>query len=398
MAATIGPDGFVCLANDPRARHHAALDVFLKARQSGSANVDEAAYANIKKGFKKVELVAVTLTIYQRLDALEAHRGELAEAAQIAQALSRLALYLYKANLPFDEPGLCALLTAHRRHPVLWFDAAPGIVADYVAQHDLTPALASEIRSFQADFEAALRKAKYTGQAQIQVAQQHLHVLRWHDAWDEVDLDRCCSETIRRDVRAMSGEQRARWRALLRHIKGNAPTKPAPSWLKSAEPLLAAVGLDEFSGRLRAWLAPLRAGKPVPLSVAGSHVLRGLLWYAALAHDPSTTEAALWIIDAAWKPKRTAEKVAVALIPLFETMPPKAAWPPLERLQRAWPIPGGQIERLLKRVGAVLGLDEAALSERGLLAPADESRAIALTIPHGPVARLRRRASQDDRD
>jgi hypothetical protein len=138
MATTIGPDGFVCMASDLRAHHHAALDAFLRARQAGSANVDEAAFAHIRKGLKKAELVVLVLAIYQRLDGIEAHRDELAEAAHIAQALARLAFYLYRASLPFDEPALRALLAAHRRHATLWFDTAPGIVADYVAETDLT--------------------------------------------------------------------------------------------------------------------------------------------------------------------------------------------------------------------------------------------------------------------
>jgi hypothetical protein len=34
------------------------------------------------------------------------------------------------------------------------------------------------------------------------------------------------------------------------------------------------------------WLAPWRGGEPQPLSAAGSHILRGMLWYAALTKDP----------------------------------------------------------------------------------------------------------------
>ena len=84
----------------------------------------------------------------------------------------------------------------------------------------------------------------------------------------------------------MSGPRKAHWKALLRHIKGNAPAKPAASWVKEAGKRLAAVGEPDFCDRFAAWLAPLGEAAPQPLSVAGSHVLRGLMWYAALSRTP----------------------------------------------------------------------------------------------------------------
>jgi hypothetical protein len=401
MAATIGPDGFVCMTGDPLAREHAALNAFLAVRGAGSRPVDEAAFTDLKKSCTKAELVAVVLAIYARLDALEAHRGELREASHIADALARLARYLYAAKPPFGADDLVVMLAAHRRHAVLWFVAPPEIVADYVGDNDLTPALAAAIRSYQDAFQAALRQRQYTGQAAQQAAQQHLHLLRWLDAWDEIDLDRCWSEIIRRDLRAMTGAEAARWRGLLRHIKGNMPTKPAARWSKAGERLLRTVGIDDFRSRLSGWLQPLRPGAELPLSVAGSHVLRGLLWYAALTQDAATIAVALSVVDATWKPKRTAEKVAVGLMPLLESMPAAAAWPALERLQRQWPMPGGQIERLLKKTAAALGIDEAELMERGLLQPASEAPSVAAAMTahrNGPVARLEGRAPARERD
>ena len=55
-------------------------------------------------------------------------------------------------------------------------------------------------------------------------------------------------EAVRRDLRAMTGTRRTHWTALFRHIKRNAPAKPAKSWLK-AEKRLAAVGREDFRDR-----------------------------------------------------------------------------------------------------------------------------------------------------
>jgi hypothetical protein len=80
--------------------------------------------------------------------------------------------------------------------------------------------------------------------------------------------------------------------------------------------------------RLGVWLAPLRSGKAQPLSVAGSHVLSGLLWYAALTKDHLRLGAiVLTLLDACWKAKRNVDKAMIALVGVLEAMPPVEAWP-----------------------------------------------------------------------
>ena len=118
---------------------------------------------------------------------------------------------------------------------------------------------------------------------------------------------------MRRDLRAMSGEQRVAWRKLLAHLRGNAPPKMPAGWAREAEPRLAAVGLDDFRRQLGAWFLPFRSAEPLPLSVAGSHVLKGLIWYAALTRDEEVKQIALWLLDVKWKQKRNAEKSMLAL-------------------------------------------------------------------------------------
>ena len=110
-------------------------------------------------------------------------------------------------------------------------------------------------------------------------------MLLWHDENDPLDPSRCWSDVVRRDLRDRRGTQRTPWKALFRHIKGNASAKPAKGWIKEAEKHLTQVTHQDFMDRLGVWLAPLRSGEAQPLSVAGSHVLRGLLWYAALTKD-----------------------------------------------------------------------------------------------------------------
>jgi len=138
-------------------------------------------------------------------------------------------------------------------------------------------------------------------------------VLLWLDEWERLDPSRCWSECVRRDLRAMTGERQSRWRRLLYHIRGNAPKNMPAGWAREAEALLACVGVQDFKEQFALWWAPFRSGQPLPLSVAGSHVLKGLLWYAALTRDEEVKETALWLLDVKWKQKRNVEKSMVAL-------------------------------------------------------------------------------------
>jgi hypothetical protein len=42
-------------------------------------------------------------------------------------------------------------------------------------------------------------------------------------------------------------------------------------------------------------------------------VIKGLIWFCAVAKDDELTECCLWLLDAKWKQKRNTEKVMVAL-------------------------------------------------------------------------------------
>jgi hypothetical protein len=76
------------------------------------------------------------------------------------------------------------------------------------------------------------------------------------------------------------------------------------------------VGLADFQERIEGWFAPFRSGRPLPLSVAGSHVLKGLIWYCAVASDERLKGCALWLLDVQWRQKRNKDKSMVALTEL----------------------------------------------------------------------------------
>jgi hypothetical protein len=88
-----------------------------------------------------------------------------------------------------------------------------------------------------------------------------------------------------------------------------------------------------------------------------------------LTKDPALAPIALGLLDTTWKAKRNVDKVMVALVGVLEMLFPAEAWPSLLRLQQEWPTSSVQVERLLKKTAAELGITEEELKARALLKP-----------------------------
>lgn len=305
--STTGPDGFPLSRADRLSAAHLLLNEYLAAgwREVAAEIWPE---ATSWKRLPRQQAIDLIEALLRRLTWLDQHDAELEDAHVARLLLTRLLPTLHARKLKCTEPELRMLLDLTA--PLLDRVAPDGPVdrvMEYLKEHDLTPELCHSLRNFQAN----LREAGSL--ASMQSLRQRLHLLLWLDEWDELDPARCWSEGIRRDFRAMEGERRARWRGLLKHIRGNLPTRMPAGWAREAEARLAEVGLDDFLEQLSAWFAPFRTGRPLPLSVAGSHVLKVLVWYAALARDERARETALWLLDARWKQKRNTEKSILAL-------------------------------------------------------------------------------------
>jgi hypothetical protein len=303
-----GPDGFLLSANDPLHAAQLRLNDYLLAEEqrSPSAPFDVAIWRKLPKRVIPDQIAAVLL----RLAWLDQHDAELENAHLARMRLTTLLRVLYKFKPPYTEADLCRLLDL--TIPLLGRIAPYGPVewvVEYVKSNDLTPALCSSLRRFQ----GSLREEMSTGQAAMQSLRQQLHMLLWLDEWEPLDPARCWSECVRRDFRGFSGERQVKWRSLLKHLRGNAPVRMPAGWARDARPLLAAVGIEDFREQIHFWFAPFRSGQPLPLSVAGSYVIKGLIWFCAVAADEELKECCLWLLNAKWKQKRNTEKVMVAL-------------------------------------------------------------------------------------
>ena len=261
------------------------------------------------KKLKKRQIVDLIEASLKRYTWLREHDAEIPNAHVERLKLVDLLRTLHTVKkLPCTEADLRMMLDLTT--PLLDYIAPDGPVdhvMEYYQENDLTPELCQSLHHFQANLR------EYGSVASMQSLRQRVHTLLFMDEWDPLTPSKCWSELIRRDFRAMEGERKKHWRRLLKHIRGNAPKRMPPAWAQEASERLAAVGIDDFNQQLAQWFTPFRSGEPLPLSIPGSHVLKGLVWYVAVSGDDTAKQTALWLLDVKWKQKRNMEKAMTAL-------------------------------------------------------------------------------------
>ena len=332
-----GPDGFLPTPGDRLNDAHRLLDEFLSEEVQ---DLERFVPDPVKwKKIPKRQALDVIEAILRRLSWLREHDRELPNAHVARIKLMRLLRVLYTRKLPCTDPDLRMMLDL--TVPLLETIAPDGpvdYVMEYIKDNDLSPELCQSLHNFQQNL------IEQGSVMSMQSLRQRLYTLLWMDEWEPLDPSKCWSEAIRRDFRSMTGERREHWRRLLKHIRGNAPQRMPDSWAREAEQRLAAVGVDDFCEQLSLWFAPFRSGQPLPLSVAGSHILKGLIWYAALSRDDRAREAALGLLDVKWRQKKNITKSMVALEVfgitkeelLSRNLIKEVSSPPPRILERVW--------------------------------------------------------------
>ena len=305
MSDLPGADSFPVSNTDRLHSEHALLNDYLAEEVQ---NFERFTPDPKWKKLPKRQSIDLIEAILQRLKWLRDNDTQIRAAHLFRLKLVKLLRVLYTRKLPCTETDLRMMLDLTL--PLL-NDISPDgpidYVMEYIKQEDLTPELCYSLHRFQDNL------VEVGSVASMQSLRQRLHTLLWMDEWEPLNPAHCWSEAIRRDFRLMTGERKNHWRHLLKHIRGNAPQHMPASWANEAARLLSAVGNEDFSDQLAIWFAPFRTGQPLPLSIAGSHILKGLIWYAAVSGDDRAKESSLWLLEAKWKQKRNSPKSLVAL-------------------------------------------------------------------------------------
>ena len=305
-----GPDGFLATVDDPLRPAHLRIDEYLLEEEVRHRHGPQIFDIMRWRKLSKRELATQIQAVLHRMTWLYRHDSDLINGHLARLRLTGLLRALYSIKAIYTETELRAFLdlTTPLLGAIQPYGPVESVVA-YLQENELTPQLCVSLRHYQAN----LREEGSVSQASMQSLRQQLHVLLWLDEWEPLDPARCWSECIRRDFRAMIGERRARWRALLKHIRGNAPVRMPSGWARQAEMRLSAVGIEDFRESIHLWFAAFRSGQGLPLSVAGSHVLKGLIWYCAITRDEDLKATCLWLLHVNWKQKRNTDKAMVAL-------------------------------------------------------------------------------------
>lgn len=191
-----------------------------------------------------------------------------------------------------------------------------GLIEQQCAEQDLPAELAAACRSFAervGDYGADARKVRERVERLLKpAAERDRFELTRADAWSN-ELCDLILEVAEPERRALND--------LLLAVRQPSGSKPSAKWLKSAEKLVAALGVDRFHGyllrllakvgvdggvpvRVHAWDGGWTDGESTLVSPAHAELLKGLIWAAAPSADTALVQA---IGDAA---ERCFKKVA----------------------------------------------------------------------------------------
>jgi hypothetical protein len=357
------PDGYFIESQDPHRYAHEQINLWLVEQEEWDGKhphqpqiMDHKA---LKKQFKTPQLIEFLEAAMVRSDWHQAQGNagpgnpHSVRIHYILVSLSRLPLALHAEQMRL------VIDFAARRGPYQFCDHIEDAFQRGLLDADLWSRLHALPQAMSGDNSVG-------GQA----IRRRIGVLLWHDPYDEIDLKRCWSEAVRRDLRAMPEERRKMWRSALEATPISDSTEPPSAWNKQAPKQVAAIGEAAFREQLLAWFAPFQGDEPVRLTMAGSHILKALLWYARLIRHARLDAAVFALLDTKWKNKQFKFRPLTVLAGSAALLPPVEAYPILVRIHA---IMGGNLsarfEKVIKEIGEKIGRTPDDLLAEGLLKP-----------------------------
>jgi len=364
------PDGFLIDSDDALRPAHEQINLWLLEAEEWQESHPHDSHRLDPKLLKKqyrVEQVADFLAAAVVRAQWHAGRregmqvsGHAARVANIVLALSRVPLKLTEAQL----------------EPLLKYAISQG---DYWWPREETIAQVEELFHNQ-DLSAGTWRLLHQVHAAMaadnsisgQTVRRKFAVLLWHDPYDAVDLKNCWSETIRQDLRAMKDEKRRSWSAALRNNPVSDTTEPPKPWTKTADKCVASIGSEPFRDQLLVWFKPFAEPQPVRLTMAGSHILKVLLWYCRLLRDAAPDQrldpAVCSLLDTKWRNKEFVFRPLTVLAGNLALFPPDVAWPLVVRIrEQLGKKAAARLDAMVKQIGEARGLDERALKKQKLI-------------------------------
>lgn len=199
--------------------------------------------------------------------------------------------------------------------------------------------------AYTPEFFAALRtyrdRLKGLSSHEVTRARGEIALTLWLDPQEPLRPRRCLSAGVRRGYIALSSDRHNQWNQLFQFLDRTARRRPDKKWTDGAGWALQAFGAGTFTEDLRRWLTVPR-GK-VPLSTGGRHVLKTLIWFAALTDSSELEDVLPPLIDLPYSNPKAAVHLIYAVGYWLESRPHEFADEHRQRLREKWPIAGSRI-------------------------------------------------------
>jgi hypothetical protein len=154
-------------------------------------------------------------------------------------------------------------------------------------------------RSYTPEFFQALRtyRDRLAGLSSAAVTQVRgeIAAILWQDPNEPLRPRNCLSAGLREGYFALEGERQKQWSQLLQHVDRSARRRPDKAWTLGSRLPLNILGIDAFVEELEEWLK-IPEGR-VPLSTGGRHVVKTMIWLAALTRSNRLDDLLPRLID-----------------------------------------------------------------------------------------------------
>jgi hypothetical protein len=239
-----------------------------------------------------------------------------------------------------DKTDACAILAATRHSCGHGGVEEPiRLVKRSFSDGGYTSELFDAIRTYQGRL-SRLRSAEVT-RVRGEIAN-----LLWLDPREPLRPQRCLSAGIRDGYFALSMSERKQWTRLVQYVDRTGRRRPDRTWIKGAQAALKDVGCNRFTQCIAQWLTLPK--ERVPLSTAGRHVVKSMIWCSALCDSPHVDELNVdqlipGLIDLQYAAPRAAVHLIYAVGYWLDSRPAEFSDHHRERLRRKWPIAATRI-------------------------------------------------------
>jgi hypothetical protein len=243
---------------------------------------------------------------------------------------------LYSSLPPkISHEDACAILSA-TRHSCGHGGVVEPIHLAKVAFDDssYTPEFFHALRTYR-DRLAGINSHAVTG------VRGEIAITLWQDPKEPLRPRNCLSTGIREGYFALESLRRDQWSRLLRHVDHSARRRPDRKWTREAGLALKDLGCDLFTRDLAEWLKI--PDDQVPLSTGGRHVLKTMIWLAALTNLDRLDQLLPRLIDLQYDKPEAAVHLIYAIGYWLESRPNEFSDEHRKRLREKWPIAGSRI-------------------------------------------------------